>query len=115
MEQTLLDVAAKNGIFALLTVIIGYILWREMRRMQDEARAREERLSAEAKAERDRMHSEAIAREERMNTEAREREDRLMKLAEGLTDRFETLASQYETLALDVRDIKAVVHGKDGA
>lgn len=113
MEQTLLDVAAKNGIFALLTVVIGYILWREMRRMQDEARAREERLSADAKAERDRMHAESVTREERMVADAREREDRLMKLAEGLTDRFETLAGQYETLALDVRDIKSIVHGKE--
>ncbi|MNC74374.1 hypothetical protein D3C75_1257160 [compost metagenome] len=50
-----------------------------------------------------------------MHTESLAREDRLMKLAEGLTDRFEALAGQYENLALDVRDIKTIVHGKDVA
>ncbi|MEC0167844.1 hypothetical protein [Paenibacillus graminis] len=95
---------AKNGIFALAAAVVAYALWKQMQRISDEAKAREERISAEAKVERDRMHTEALARE-----------DRLMNLAEGLTQRFESLAGQYESLALDVRDIKTVVHGKDAA
>lgn len=95
---------AKNGIFALAAAVVAYALWKQMQRISDEAKAREERISAEAKVERDRMHSEAIARE-----------DRLMRLAEGLTDRFEALAGQYESLALDVHDIKANLNGKDAA
>ncbi|AHV98972.1 hypothetical protein [Paenibacillus sabinae] len=94
----------KNGIFAIAAAVIGVALWKQMQRISDEARAREERISAEAKAERELMHAEAIARE-----------DRLMKLAEGLTDRFEALAGQYESLALDVHDIKANLNGKDAA
>ncbi|CAH1194591.1 hypothetical protein PAECIP111892_01753 [Paenibacillus auburnensis] len=94
----------KNGIFALAAAVVAYAFWKQLIRISDEAKAREERISAEARTERERMHSEAIARE-----------DRLMKLAEGLTDRFEALAGQYESLALDVRDIKTVVHGKDAA
>lgn len=104
MDGTLWAEVAKNGIFAVAAAVIAWALWKEMRRMSDEARAREERISTEAKTERERMHSEAIARE-----------DRLMRLAEGLTDRFEALAGQYENLALDVRDIKTIVHGKDAA
>ncbi|MGF7045671.1 hypothetical protein J2T13_000131 [Paenibacillus sp. DS2015] len=69
-----------------------------MRRMSDEARLREERISSEAKTERDRMHSEALVRE-----------DRLMTLAEDLTGRFEMLAGQYESLSLDVHEIKTRV------
>lgn len=95
---------AKNGIFALAAAVVAYALWKQMQRISDEAKAREERISAEAKIERDRMHSEAIARE-----------DRLMKLAEGLTDRFEALAGQYESLALDVHEIKAAVNTKEAA
>lgn len=102
--ETVWSEIAKNGIFALAAAVIGYALWKQMQRISDEAKAREERITAEAKSERERMHSEAIARE-----------DRLMKLAEGLTDRFEALAGQYENLALDVRDIKTIVHGKDVA
>lgn len=102
--ETLWAEVAKNGIFALAAAVIAYALWKQMNRISDEARAREERISNEAKTERERMHSEAIARE-----------DRLMRLAEGLTDRFEALAGQYESLALDVRDIKTIVHGKDVA
>ncbi|WP_419884821.1 hypothetical protein [Paenibacillus sp. B-A-8] len=102
--ETVWSEIAKNGIFALAAAIIGYALWKQMQRISDEAKAREERITAESKTERERMHSEAIARE-----------DRLMKLAEGLTDRFEALAGQYENLALDVRDIKTIVHGKDVA
>jgi hypothetical protein len=98
MEQTLWETAAKNGIFAILAVTVAYILWKEMRRMSDEARAREERISSEAKTERDRMHAEANARE-----------DRLMSLAEDLTGRFEMLAGQYELLSLDVHEIKTKV------
>lgn len=98
MEQTLLAELAKNGIFALAAGVLAYVLWREMQRMSKEAREREERISAEARADRDRMHAEAVARE-----------DRLMRLAEGLTDRFEALAGQYESLADDVREIRAVV------
>ncbi|OMF21898.1 hypothetical protein [Paenibacillus sp. FSL H8-0259] len=95
---------AKNGIFALAAAVVAYALWKQMNQISDEAKAREERISAESKIERDRMHTEALARE-----------DRLMSLAEGLTQRFESLASQYENLALDVRDIKTVVHGRDAA
>lgn len=95
---------AKNGIFALAAAVLAYVLWREMRRMSAEAREREERISAEAKAQNERMHSEAIARE-----------DRLMKLAEGLTDRFEVLARQYDGLASDVHEIKAIINGKEAA
>jgi hypothetical protein len=95
---------AKNGIFALAAAVVAYALWKQMQRISDEAKAREERISAEAKVERDRMHTEALARE-----------DRLMSLAEGLTERFEALAGQYESLALDVRDIKTVVHGREAA
>ncbi|WP_379161396.1 hypothetical protein [Paenibacillus sp. sgz5001063] len=95
---------AKNGIFALAAAVVAYALWKQMQRISDEAKQREERISAESKVERDRMHTEALARE-----------DRLMNLAEGLTQRFESLAGQYESLALDVRDIKTVVHGKDAA
>lgn len=95
---------AKNGIFALAAAVVAYALWKQMNRISDEAKAREERISTEARTERERMHSEAIARE-----------DRLMKLAEGLTDRFERLAGQYETLALDVHDIKANLNGKEAA
>lgn len=102
--ETVWSEIAKNGIFALAAAVIGYALWKQMQRISDEAKAREERITAESKTERERMHSEAIARE-----------DRLMKLAEGLTDRFEALAGQYENLALDVRDIKTIVHGKDAA
>ncbi|WP_419885171.1 hypothetical protein [Paenibacillus sp. B-A-8] len=102
--ETVWSEIAKNGIFALAAAVIGYALWKQMQRISDEAKAREERITAESKTERERMHSEAIARE-----------DRLMKLAEGLTDRFEALAGQYENLALDVRDIKTIVHGKDVA
>ncbi|WP_342480393.1 hypothetical protein NST07_25605 [Paenibacillus sp. FSL L8-0340] len=95
---------AKNGIFALAAAVVAYALWKQMNRISDEAKAREERISTEARTERERMHSEAIARE-----------DRLMKLAEGLTDRFEALAGQYEGLASDVHDIKANLNGKDAA
>lgn len=102
--ETLWAEVAKNGIFALAAAVVAYALWKQMNRISDEAKAREERISSEAKTERERMHSEAVARE-----------DRLMRLAEGLTDRFEALAGQYENLALDVRDIKTIVHGKDAA
>ncbi|WP_342439350.1 hypothetical protein NSS79_10765 [Paenibacillus sp. FSL L8-0436] len=95
---------AKNGIFALAAAVVAYAFWKQMQRISDEAKAREERISAEAKVERDRMHSEALARE-----------DRLMNLAEGLTQRFEALAGQYESLALDVHDIKSNLNGKDAA
>lgn len=104
MEQTLLAELAKNGIFALAAGVLAYVLWREMRRMSAEARDREERISAEAKAQTERMHTEAIARE-----------DRLMRLAEGLTERFEVLARQYDGLASDVHEIKAIINGKDAA
>ncbi|ETT64202.1 hypothetical protein BSK66_08075 [Paenibacillus odorifer] len=104
MDGTLWAEVAKNGIFAVAAAVIAWTLWKEMRRMSDEARAREERISTEAKTERERMHSEAIARE-----------DRLMKLAEGLTDRFEALAGQYEGLAQDVHEIKSSINGKDVA
>jgi hypothetical protein len=95
---------AKNGIFAIATAIIAGALWKQMNRISDEAKAREERISAESKVERDRMHTEALARE-----------DRLMSLAEGLTQRFEALAGQYESLALDVHDIKSNLNGRDAA
>lgn len=104
MEAIWAEIANKNGIFALAAAVVAYALWKQMNRISDEAKAREERISAEAKIERDRMHTEALARE-----------DRLMNLAEGLTQRFESLAGQYESLALDVRDIKTVVHGRDAA
>lgn len=100
--ETLWVEVAKNGIFALAAAVIAYALWKQMSRISDEAKAREERITAEARTERDRMHTEAIARE-----------DRLMRLAEGLTERFEALAGQYESLALDVRDIKTVVHERE--
>jgi predicted Holliday junction resolvase-like endonuclease len=95
MDQSLWAEIAKNGIFAVIAAVVAWTLWKEMRRMSDEAKAREERISAEMKAERERMHAEALARE-----------DRLMTLAEGLTDRFEALAGQYEGLASDVHAIK---------
>ncbi|MEC0328667.1 hypothetical protein P4H42_03400 [Paenibacillus macerans] len=104
MEQTILAELAKNGIFALAAGVLAWVLWREMRRMSTEAREREERISAEAKAQTERMHSEAVARE-----------DRLMRLTENLTDRFETLARQYDGLASDVHEIKAIINGKDAA
>lgn len=106
---------AKNGIFALAAAVVAYALWKQMQRISDEAKAREERISAEAKVERDRMLTEMKAERDKLHTEALAREDRLMNLAEGLTQRFESLAGQYESLALDVRDIKTVVHGKDAA
>lgn len=95
---------AKNGIFALAAAVVAYALWKQMNRISDEAQAREERISTEAATARDRMHTEALARE-----------DRLLRLTEALTDRFETLAGQYESLALDVHDIKANLNGKDAA
>jgi hypothetical protein len=102
--ETLWAEVAKNGIFALAAAVIAYALWKQMNRISDEARAREERISSEAKTERERMHSEALARE-----------DRLMRLAEGLTARFEALAGQYEGLAQDVHEIKSSINGKDAA
>ncbi|MFC6652075.1 hypothetical protein ACFTAO_12770 [Paenibacillus rhizoplanae] len=51
----------------------------------------------------------------RINIAASAREDRLMSLAESLAQRFESLAGQYETLALDVHDIKANLNGRDAA
>lgn len=102
--ETLWAEIAKNGIFALAAAVVAYALWKQMNRISDEAKEREERISAEAAAARDRMHTEALARE-----------DRLMRLTEALTDRFDTLAGQYESLALDVRDIKTVVHGREAA
>lgn len=104
MEQTIWAEIAKNGIFAIAAAVLFYLLWREMRRMATEAREREERISAEAKAQNERMHAEAVARE-----------DRLMRLTENLTDRFETLARQYDGLASDVHEIKAIINGKDAA
>lgn len=98
MEQTVLAVAAEKGLFAVLLVIVGYLFWRQMNGMQIEAKAREERMAAESKAREDQMHAEAI-----------KREDRLMTLAEDLTSRFETLAAQYDSLSLDVHEIKAVI------
>ncbi|GAA0397969.1 BhlA/UviB family holin-like peptide [Paenibacillus motobuensis] len=93
MDQVFWEAVAKNGIFAILLVVVATILWREIRRVSDKAQAREER-----------MHEEALARE-----------DRLMKLAEGLTERFEVLARQNEELASDVHEIKAIINGKDAA
>lgn len=102
--ETLWSEIAKNGIFALAAAIIGYALWKQMQRISDEAKAREERITAESKTERERMHTESLARE-----------DRLMRLAEGLTARFEALAGQYEGLAQDVHEIKSSINGKDVA
>lgn len=102
--ETLWAEVAKNGIFALAAAVVAYALWKQMQRISDEAKAREERISTEARTERERMHSEAIARE-----------DRLMRLAEGLTQRFEALSGQYEGLASDVHDIKSNLNGKDAA
>ncbi|WP_440961281.1 hypothetical protein ACN6KS_02550 [Paenibacillus nitricinens] len=102
--ETLWAEVAKNGIFALAAAVIAYALWKQMNRISDEAKAREERISTEAKVERDRMHTEALTRE-----------DRLMRLAEGLTARFEALAGQYEGLAQDVHEIKSSINGKDVA
>lgn len=104
MDQAVFAELAKNGIFAVAAGVLAWLLWREMRRMSTEAREREERISAEAKAQTERMHSEAVARE-----------DRLMRLAEGLTERFEVLARQYDGLASDVHEIKAIINGKDAA
>lgn len=104
MDQAVFAELAKNGIFAVAAGVLAWLLWREMRRMSAEAREREERISAEAKAQTERMHSEAVARE-----------DRLMRLAEGLTERFEVLARQYDGLASDVHEIKAIINGKDAA
>lgn len=87
MEQTVLESLAKNGIFALLLGVVAYVLWKEIRRISEKAEQREERI----------------------HNEAREREDRLMTLTESLTERFETLARQYEGLALDVHEIKATL------
>lgn len=106
---------AKNGVFALAAAVVAYALWKQMQRISDEAKAREERISAEARTERERMAAESKAERDRLHSEAIAREDRLMKLAEGLTDRFEALAGQYENLALDVHDIKANLNGKDAA
>jgi len=102
--ETLWAEVAKNGIFALAAAVIAYALWKQMNRISDEARSREERITAESKTERERMHSEAIARE-----------DRLMRLAEGLTQRFEALAGQYEGLAQDVHEIKSAINTKEVA
>lgn len=113
--DTLWAEIAKNGIFALAAAVVGYALWKQMNRISDEAKVREERISSEAKTERERMAAESKAERDRLHSEAIAREDRLMRLAEGLTDRFEALAGQYESLALDVRDIKTIVHGKDAA
>lgn len=102
--ETVWSEIAKNGIFALAAAVIGFALWKQMQRISDEAKAREERITAESKTERERMHTESLARE-----------DRLMRLAEGLTARFEALAGQYEGLAQDVHEIKSSINGKDVA
>ncbi|KAF6658853.1 BhlA/UviB family holin-like peptide [Paenibacillus polymyxa] len=98
MEQTLISAALKDGIFAVLFVALFLYQLRESRRIQDDGKDRESRIQ-----------DEAAARELRINTEAREREDRLLKLAEGIAQQFETLAGQYETLRIDVNDIKSAI------
>ncbi|WP_405153119.1 BhlA/UviB family holin-like peptide [Paenibacillus sp. FSL K6-0108] len=101
MEQAVFNSALKEGLFAVLFVVVGFLLWRQMARIQDDGKAREERMLAAAKEREDQMYSDALRREER-----------LMRLAEDLTGRFETLASQYETLAIDVTEIKSVMKGE---
>lgn len=101
MEQAIFNSALKEGLFAVLFVVAAILLWRQMARIQDDGKAREERMLAAAKEREDQMYSDALRREER-----------LMRLAEDLTGRFETLASQYETLAIDVTEIKSVMKGE---
>ncbi|WP_145412545.1 BhlA/UviB family holin-like peptide [Paenibacillus xylanexedens] len=101
MEQAIFNSAIKEGLFAVLFVVAGFLLWRQMARIQDDGRAREERMLAAAKDREDQMYSDALRREER-----------LMRLAEDLTARFEKLASQYDGLALDVTEIKSVMKGE---
>lgn len=102
MDTALINAALKDGIFAVLFVALFLYQLREARRMMDDAKLREERMQTEARD-----------REMRIQVEAKGREDRLMSLAEDLTSRFETLAGQYETLALDVHEIKSVVRRDD--
>lgn len=112
MEQAIFNSAIKEGLFAVLFVVAGFLLWRQMARFQDDGKAREERIQNESKAREERLLAEAKLREDLRHAEALQREERLMRLAEGLTARFETLASQYDGLALDVTEIKSVMKGE---
>lgn len=95
--DALLAEAAKQGLWAILYLSLFVYTLRESRRQQDIAKERENRMREEY---------------QELRHESGERENKLTEFIHTMGRQFERLATQYEKIAEDVKEIRIELSNK---